>query len=80
MSTPQIDRLRTHCHRLRVYRVEAELATLLEQAAERELACSDFLDELLALEIRSKADKQRSITGPLPSAIRDRQSVRHGGA
>jgi len=30
---------------------------LLEQAAKRELGYADFLDELLALEIRSKAEK-----------------------
>ena len=33
MSTPQLQRLHAHCHRLRLYRVEAELTTLLEQAA-----------------------------------------------
>jgi len=57
MSTPQLERLHAHCQRLRLYRVEAELATLLEQAAKRELAYSDFLDELLALEIRAKSEK-----------------------
>jgi DNA replication protein DnaC len=57
MSTPQLQRLHAHCHRLRLYRIEAELTTLLEQAAKRELGYADFLDELLALEIRSKAEK-----------------------
>jgi DNA replication protein DnaC len=57
MSTPQIERLRTHCHRLRLYQVEAELASLLEQAAKKDLSYSDFLDELLALEVRSKTEK-----------------------
>jgi DNA replication protein DnaC len=57
MSTPQLQRLHTHCHRLRLYRIEAELTTLLEQAAKRELGYADFLDELLGLEIRSKAEK-----------------------
>lgn len=57
MSTPQLQRLHTQCHRLRLYRIEAELTTLLEQAAKREVAYADFLDELLALEIRSKSEK-----------------------
>jgi hypothetical protein len=57
MSTPQIERLRTHCHRLRHYKLEAELSTLLEQAANKDVSYSDFLDELLALEVRSKTEK-----------------------
>jgi DNA replication protein DnaC len=57
MSTPQLQRLHAHCHRLRLYRIESELTTLLEQAAKRELGYADFLDELLALEIHSKAEK-----------------------
>jgi DNA replication protein DnaC len=57
MTTPLFDRLRSHCQRLRLHRLEAELPTLLEQAAKREVPYSDFLDELLALEIRSKSEK-----------------------
>jgi DNA replication protein DnaC len=57
MSTPQLQRLHAHCHRLRLYRVAAELATLLEQAAKRDVSYADFLDELLALEVRAKAEK-----------------------
>lgn len=57
MTTPQLDRLAAHCQRLRLHRVEAELATLLEQAAKRETSYADFLDEVLALEIRSKQEK-----------------------
>lgn len=57
MTTPQIERLRAHCHRLRLYQVESELSSLLEPAAKKDLAYSDFLDELLALEVRSKTEK-----------------------
>ncbi|MFQ5793233.1 MAG: ATP-binding protein, partial [Acidobacteriota bacterium] len=57
MSTPQIERLQTHCHRLRLYQVEAELPNLLEQAAKKEASYSDFLDEILALEVQSKSQK-----------------------
>lgn len=37
MSTPKLERLVEHCQQLRLHRVEAELHTLLEQAAKREL-------------------------------------------
>lgn len=57
MTTPQLERLAAHCQRLRLHRVEAELSTLLEQAAKRERSYSDFLDELLRLERRSKHEK-----------------------
>lgn len=57
MMTPQIERLRTHCHRLKLYQVQAELPTLLEQAAKKEIPYSDFLDEILSLEVRSKTEK-----------------------
>lgn len=57
MMTPQIERLRTHCHRLKLYQVEAELPTLLEQAAKKEIPYSEFLDEILSLEVRSKSEK-----------------------
>jgi DNA replication protein DnaC len=61
MSTPQIERLRTHCHRLRLYKLEAELSSLLEQAAKKDVSYSDFLDDLLALEVRSKTEKHLSM-------------------
>jgi DNA replication protein DnaC len=57
MTTPQLQRLHNHAHHLRLYRIEAELATLLEQAAKREVSYADFLDELLSLEVRSKSEK-----------------------
>jgi DNA replication protein DnaC len=57
MSTPQLDRLRTACHRLRLHQVETELAMLLEQAAKRELGYADFLDKVLAREVGAKTQK-----------------------
>ena len=57
MNTPQLERLAAHCDRLRLHRVHAELSTLLEQAAKREIGYADFLDEVLALEIHSKHEK-----------------------
>lgn len=57
MTTPQLDRLATQCDRLRLHRVQAELSTLLEQAAKKEVSYADFLDEVLGLELRSKHEK-----------------------
>ena len=57
MTTPQLERLTAHCQRLRLHRVGPELATLLEQAAKREVSYADFLDEVLTLEVQSKHEK-----------------------
>src|SRR5215472_4573423 len=61
MSTPQLERLREHCHRLRLYQVEQELTARLEQAAKKELSYADFLDQLLAGEIDSKTHKHHQM-------------------
>jgi hypothetical protein len=45
MSTPQLDRLREHCHQLRLYQIEQELTAQLEQAAKKETSYADFLDQ-----------------------------------
>jgi DNA replication protein DnaC len=61
MSTPQLQRLHEHCHRLRLFQVEQELAARLEQAAKGELSYADFLDELLALEVSAKTQKHHQM-------------------
>ena len=61
MSTPQLERLGTHCQRLRLHRVEAELSTLLEQAAKKDVSYADFLDDVLALELEAKQAKHRTM-------------------
>jgi DNA replication protein DnaC len=61
MSTPVLERLQQHCHRLRLYQVEQELTARLEQAAKRELSYADFLDELLALEVGAKTAKHHQM-------------------
>jgi DNA replication protein DnaC len=61
MSTPLLERLQQHCHRLRLYQVDKELTARLEQAAKRELSYADFLDELLALEVGSKTEKHHQM-------------------
>lgn len=57
MSTPHLDRLQTHCRRLRLYQLEAELPSLLEQAAKQETSYADFLEGVLGREIRAKSEK-----------------------
>jgi DNA replication protein DnaC len=57
MTTPQLDRLQTYCHRLRLYHMEAELATVLEQAAKHDRSYSDFLEDLLSREAHAKGAK-----------------------
>jgi DNA replication protein DnaC len=57
MTAPQLDRLRTACQRLRLYQVETDLPTLLEQAAKREVSYTDFLDDVLAREVGAKTQK-----------------------
>ena len=57
MSTPQLERLHTFCHRLRLFQVAAELPTLLEQAAKQEHSYSEFLEELLSRERQAKSAK-----------------------
>jgi DNA replication protein DnaC len=61
MSTPQLQRLHEHCQRLRLFQVAQELTARLEQAAKRELSYTDFLDELLALEVGAKTQKHQQM-------------------
>jgi DNA replication protein DnaC len=61
MSTPQLERLREHCHRLRLYQIENELTARLEQAAKKEVSYADFLDDLLAAEVGAKTQKHHQM-------------------
>jgi DNA replication protein DnaC len=61
MSTPQLDRLRDQCHRLRLYQIAQELTARLEQAAKTELSYADFLDQLFACEIDAKTHKHHQM-------------------
>jgi DNA replication protein DnaC len=56
--TPQQDRMQDALKRLRLVRVRELLASLLEDAARRQLSYADFLDELLAVELGSKEQKR----------------------
>src|ERR1700733_15573852 len=61
MSTPQLERLREHCHQLRLYQIEQEFTARLEQAAKQEVSYADFLDQLLACEIDAKTHKHHQM-------------------
>jgi DNA replication protein DnaC len=61
MTTPQLERLTAHCERLRLHRVAADLTTMLDQAAKRELSYADFLDEVLGREVAAKQDRHRAM-------------------
>jgi DNA replication protein DnaC len=61
MSTPQLERLHEQCQRLRLYQIEQELTTRLEQAAKKELSYADFLDQLLACEVAAKTYKHHQM-------------------
>ena len=61
MSTPQLDRLREHCHQLRLYQIEQELTARLEEAAKKETSYADFLDQLLACEVDAKTHKHHQM-------------------
>jgi DNA replication protein DnaC len=61
MSTPQLERLLEHSHRLRLYQIEHELTARLEQAAKKEISYADFLDDLLTLEVGAKTQKHHQM-------------------
>jgi DNA replication protein DnaC len=61
MTTPQLERLSAHCQRLRLHRIEAELPTLLDQAATKDVSYADFLDQVLTRELEAKQDKHRTM-------------------
>jgi len=61
MSTPQLERMCEHSHRLRLYQIENELTARLEQAAKKEISYADFLDDLLTLEVGAKTQKHHQM-------------------
>jgi DNA replication protein DnaC len=61
MSTPQIDRIGEHLDRLKLFKVHERLEALLQEATQKELSFSDFLDRMLSEEIASKVDKAVSL-------------------
>ncbi len=54
---PQLDRLESHLAKLKLYHTRERLAGLLEDASKKDLAYTDFLEEILNHEVTAKTDK-----------------------
>ena len=54
---PQLERLEGHLERLRLFHSKERLSGILEEAAKKDLAYTDFLEELLSQEVAAKTDK-----------------------
>lgn len=52
--TAQVERIQEQLQRLRLIRVAEELPSLLQNASKKDLAYSDFLEEVLSREIAAK--------------------------
>jgi hypothetical protein len=46
--------LSTHCQRFRLHHITAELSTVLDQVAKKDVTYTDFLDNVLAREVKAK--------------------------
>jgi len=57
MTNPQLVRIGEHLQRLKLFRVQERLDTLLQEASAQELPYSDFLDRLLTEEVTAKEEK-----------------------
>jgi DNA replication protein DnaC len=57
MNPGQLERLGEHLVKLRLFKSRERLEALLQQAAERELAYSDFLEQVLSEEVAAKTSK-----------------------
>jgi DNA replication protein DnaC len=57
MMTPQLERIHDHMRKLKLFKSQERLEALLQEATQRELGYSDFLDRLLMEEVASKTDK-----------------------
>ena len=57
MRAPQMDRISSHFRRLKLSKAEERVEALLQEATEKELTYSDFLDRLLSEEVAAKTDK-----------------------
>ena len=55
--TAQVERIQEQLQRLRLIRVASELPALLQDASKKDLAYSDFLEELFTLELAAKAER-----------------------
>ena len=57
MNAGQLERLSEHLLKLRLFKSKERLEALLQHAAEKELAYSDFLEQVLGEEVAAKTSK-----------------------
>ena len=57
MNPAQLERLSEHLVKLRLFKSRERLEALLQHAAEKELAYSDFLEQVLGEEVAAKTSK-----------------------
>ena len=57
MNPAQLERLSEHLMKLRLFKSRERLEALLQHAAEKELAYSDFLEQVLGEEVAAKTSK-----------------------
>jgi len=57
MNAAQLERLTDHMVRLRLFKSRERLEALLQEAANRELSYSDFLEQVLTEEVEAKTSK-----------------------
>jgi len=61
MLTAQIERIQEQMQRLRLIRLVDELPALLQEASKKDLAYSDFLEEVLSREIAAKHERHTAM-------------------
>jgi len=59
--TVQIERIQEQMQRLRLLRLVDELPALLQEASKKDLAYSDFLEEVLSREIAAKHERHTAM-------------------
>ena len=59
--TPHLQCLSAHCQQLRLHRVAAELSTVFEQAAKKDVSYTDFLDDVLTRKVEAKQQNYQAI-------------------
>lgn len=57
MNSAQIERLGEHMTRLRLFKSRERIEAILQEAAAKEMAYSDFLDQVLSEEVAAKTSK-----------------------
>lgn len=61
MKAGQLERIREHLQRLRLFKSRDRLEALLQDASKQELSYADFLDAVLTEEVQSKTEKHISM-------------------